>query len=145
MKLTRRELVPLSLSIAAACASPMPYARAQQSGRPPPSSGRSAAMASLPPVPRPQRPGDLGGLLIVGMGDPAGTVATLSQAFAPGELPRSARLTARLADSGTPLESSLRVLARHPDGSVKVALLAIAQPALRVGMPAGIVLARLPV
>lgn len=143
MKLTRRELVPLSLSIAAACASPAPSALAQQR-RPPPPRGRPVAASPLPPVPRPQRPGDLGGLLIVGTGAPAGTVVTLSQVFVRGDLPPSARLTARLASSGQPLECSARVLARYPDGSARIALISLAQPALPAAAHAGVLFARTP-
>lgn len=139
MKLTRRELAPLALSLAAACASPVPPAVAQQRRRPPP-----RTMPPPPPLPAPRRAGDLGGLVLLGDGTPAGTVMLIGHAFPPGALPRGHGLALRLASGDRPIETTLQVLARHPDGSARAVLIGLAAPALPRGSHAGALIARVP-
>ncbi len=62
----------------------------------------------------------------------AGTVTVFGQAFPPGLLPGGARLTAALAD-GRFLPVQADVLNRHADGSARLAILALAAPALAAG------------
>lgn len=140
MELTRRELAPLALTLAAACASPAPPATAQQPRRP---SARPQAEAAppMPAVPRPVRPGDIAGLVIEGT-EAAESTLLLGLAFAPGDLPRGAGLAARRVPGDQPIAVSLRVLARHPDGSVKTALLGLTPPALRPRAHLGVLLER---
>lgn len=136
MKLTRRELAPFTLSLAAACASPAPPATAQQPRRGPPRAPQP------PPVPAPRREGDIGGLLIEGQGARADSVMLIGHAFPPGTLPRGHALAVRLAAGDRPIEASLQVLTRHPDGSVRVGMIAMAPPPLPPGRSAGVILAR---
>ncbi|WP_439576668.1 hypothetical protein [Elioraea sp.] len=138
MKLTRRELAPLALSIAAACASPVPPAIAQQR-RPPP-----RALPPPPPMPAPRRAGDIGGLVLEGHGTPAGTVMLVGHAFPPGALPRGHGVALRLVAGDRPIEAALQVLARHPDGSARAGLISLAAPALPRGGRAGVLIARVP-
>jgi len=96
-------------------------------------------------LPCANRPGDLTGFLLEALGpSPAGTVVVLGQAFRPGDLPRAARLAARLAD-GRPVPAQLDVSVRHPDGSVRFGLVSLAIPALgRAGQRLGIILSAQP-
>jgi hypothetical protein len=138
MKLTRRELAPFTLSLAAACASPAPPATAQQPRRGPPRGQQP------PPVPAPRREGDIGGLLIEGQGARADSVMLIGHAFPPGTLPRGYGLAVRLADGDRPIEASLQVLTRHPDGSVRVGMIAMVPPPLPTGRSVGVLIARVP-
>ncbi|MBC9177727.1 hypothetical protein [Pseudoroseomonas ludipueritiae] len=91
------------------------------------------------PLPTPG-PGELVSLMLEGSGAPAGTVAVFGQAFHPGDLPRGQGLAARRADGGV-LTTQHDVVARHPDGSARFAIVSIAQSfALPAGRSSGIVL-----
>nr|WP_314071084.1 hypothetical protein [uncultured Roseococcus sp.] len=92
-------------------------------------------------LPCPTRPGDVVGLLLEGTGAPANTVVVFGQCFRPGDLPRGATAGARLAD-GRPMVAQCDVKARHPDGSVRFAVMALAAPPLAAGARQGVVLTR---
>lgn len=93
------------------------------------------------PMPCPQRAGDVVGLVLEGTGAPAGTVTVFGQAFRPGDLPRGAALTARLAD-GASLRVQHDITTRHADGSALFAVVSLVGPALSRGQRAGVLLAR---
>ncbi|TCH96295.1 hypothetical protein EJV46_20145 [Roseococcus sp. SYP-B2431] len=92
-------------------------------------------------LPCPGRPGDVVGLVLEGTGAPAGAVTVFGQCFRAGDLPRQAWLGARLAD-GRPLAAQCDVKTRHPDGSARHAVVALAAPALAAGARAAVVLTR---
>ncbi|MFC0406734.1 hypothetical protein [Roseomonas elaeocarpi] len=116
----RRDL----LAAAAACAVP----------------GGAVAQVRAPAPACASQPGDVVGLVLEGTGGPAGSVAVFGQAFRPGDVPnRGAGLRARLAD-GRPLPVQLDVKTRHPDGSARWAVVALACPALSRGSRQGVVL-----
>lgn len=135
MKLTRRELAPFALSLAAACASPAPPAAAQQ---------RRTLQPPPPPLPQASRPGDIGGIAFTGSGAPAGTLVMMGHAFPAGALPRGYGLAARLAAGGRAVPVQMQVLRRHPDGSVRMAMLGLEVPTLPEGRHGGVVLSQLP-
>lgn len=118
-------------------------ARAQSMPRRPPQPGAADAVVMPVPMPCAGHPGDVVGLVLEGMGEggsPAGTVTVFGQAFRAGDLPRGARLAARLAADGRPLPVQLDIATRHPDGSARFGVVALAAPALRAGARAGVVL-----
>jgi len=97
----------------------------------------ACAGAQSPPPHCPGRPGDVAGLILEGTGAPAGRVTVFGHAFRQGDV-RSG-LGARLAD-GRALPLQMDVKVRHADGSVRLAVLAIASPALADGVRAAVVL-----
>jgi hypothetical protein len=105
-----------------------------------PALARAAAGTAMP---CPARPGDIVGLLLEGSGGAAGTVAVFGQAFRPGDLPRGHALEARLA-GGAVLPLQVEVRSRHPDGSARLAQLALAAPALGKGQKAGVLFSARP-
>lgn len=118
-------------------------ARAQSAARRPAQPGAPAAVVMPVPMPCAGHPGDVVGLVLEGAaegGSPAGTVTVFGQAFRAGDLPRGARLAARLAADGRPLPVQLDIATRHPDGSARFGVVALAAPALRAGARAGVVL-----
>ncbi|QOL51834.1 hypothetical protein LPB04_00675 [Massilia litorea] len=66
---------------------------------------------------------------------------TFGQVFAPGDLPRGAGLSGKLAD-GTLLPLQLDVKASHPDGSVRHAVISLVLPRLAAGKDLGLALVR---
>lgn len=140
----RRRIALLAGLLLPGCAGAPSTGRAQAprpSARPAPApAGRAAVL--LPPLPCADRAGDLCALLLEGSGAPAGTVVVFGQAFRPGDLPPGAGLGARLAADGRALAAQLDVQRRHPDGSARFALVALAAPALPAGQRAGVVLSR---
>ncbi|PZW46782.1 hypothetical protein C8P66_10861 [Humitalea rosea] len=102
-----------------------------------------AAQAEVrsPPMPCAGQEGDVLGLVLEGRGTPAGSIAVFGQAFRPGDVPAEAGLAARLTGGGT-LAVQMDAKARHPDGSVRLAVIALACPALAAGARAGVVLSR---
>ena len=99
------------------------------------------ALAETGSFPCPSRPGDIVGLVLEGTGAPAGTVTVFGQAFRAGDLPRDAWPGARLAD-GRPLPVQADVKTRHPDGSARHAVMALACPALPQGSRLPVMLTR---
>jgi len=97
------------------------------------------AQAASPPCP--SQPGDVVGLVLEGTGAPAGTVTVFGQAFRQGDLPRDASAGARLPNGG-PLVVQADVKTRHPDGSARYAVMAIACPALSQGARQAVMLTR---
>lgn len=81
------------------------------------------------------------GLVLTGSGAPEGSIVVFGQAFRPGDVPRGAGLSARRAN-GSPLRLQMDVSTRHPDGSARFAVLALAAPALRRGETEGVMLLR---
>ncbi len=75
---------------------------------------------------------DFARLTLEGTGAPAGSIAVFGQAFRPGDMPRGSLPTIRLA-SGAALATQMDVRNRHPDGSVRLAQIAVACPALADG------------
>jgi hypothetical protein len=67
-----------------------------------------------------------------GTGAPAGRVVVFGQAFMPGVVPQGSRLAAFVA-AGPALPVQIDVLNRHADGSARLAILALAAPALAAG------------
>jgi Ca2+-binding RTX toxin-like protein len=100
---------------------------------------RGPVLPAAPPCARDVQ--GIAGLVLEGTGAPAGTVVTFGQAFRPGDLPRDAALAARLAD-GRAVAVQADIKNRHPDGSVRFAVIGLAAPPLRAGERVGIVLAR---
>ncbi|MDB5412170.1 MAG: hypothetical protein JWR10_505 [Rubritepida sp.] len=100
--------------------------------------GYAQSAASLPCA---SRPGDIVGLVLEGSGAPAGTVTVFGQSFRQGDLPRNALPGARTED-GRPLTVQCDIKTRHPDGSARFAVMALAAPALAQGARAGVVLTR---
>jgi hypothetical protein len=88
-------------------------------------------------------PGDLVSVLLEGTGAPAGTVVSFGLAFAPGEVPNGAGLAARVAGHGA-LPVQLDVVTRHPDGSARFGVAALAAPGLRGGEGAAVLFGRTP-
>lgn len=66
---------------------------------------------------------------------------TFGQVFAPGDLPRGAGLSGKLAD-GSKLPLQVDVKATHPDGSVRHAVISALLPRLAKGQSAGIALVK---
>ena len=66
---------------------------------------------------------------------------TFGQVFAPGDLPRGAGLSGKLAD-GSSLPLQVDVKATHPDGSVRHAVISALLPRLAKGQGAGIALVK---
>ncbi|MEW6021021.1 MAG: hypothetical protein AB1807_02660 [Pseudomonadota bacterium] len=66
---------------------------------------------------------------------------TFGQVFAPGDLPRGAGLSGKLADGST-LPLQVDVKATHPDGSVRHAVISALLPRLAKGQGAGIALVK---
>ena len=79
------------------------------------------------------------GMLLEGTGAPAGSITVFGQAFRPGEIPAGAGLSARLAD-GRVLPAQIDVKNRHADGSARLAVVALACPAMARGARLGLVL-----
>lgn len=114
-------------------------------------SGNTLAVAQQPgagsaPVLRPRAPcrrspEDIVGLVIEGSGAPAGTVAVFGHAFRQGDLPRGIALTATQSDGKT-LPVQADITTRHADGSVRMAIVSLAVPALRDGEQLPVMLAR---
>ncbi len=135
MNLTRRELAPFALSLAAACASPVLPVAAQPRRSPP--------QPPPPPLPNASRAGDIGGIAFTGTDAPAGTLVMMGHAFPAGALPRGQGLAARLAADGRAVPVQMQVLRRHPDGSARMAMIELELPALPEGRHGDVVLSRL--
>lgn len=140
MKLTRRELVPFTLSLAAACASPVPPATAQQRRPPPP----RAPQPPPPSLPDASQADDIGGIAFTGSDATAGTLVMIGHAFPAGALPRGHGIAARLDPGGQAVPVQMQVLRRYPDGSVRMAMLGLEVPTLPEGRHGGVVLSRRP-
>jgi hypothetical protein len=105
--------------------------------------GPAGAQIRAPDVPQPRAAGDLVGLLLTnptGQRLPAGPV-TFGQVFAPGQVPAGATLTARINGAVVPVQTDAK--ATHPDGSLRMAVVTLAAPALGAGaaVPAMLALA----
>ena len=100
-----------------------------------------AGAVAAPPPPCASGPEEVVGLVLRGTGAPEGAITVFGQAFRPGDLPRGAGLVARRV-GGAALPLQVDVTTRHPDGSARFAVLALAAPALRRGETAGVMLLR---
>ncbi len=89
------------------------------------------------------RPGDIVRLVLEGSGTPAARIAVFGQAFRQGDLPAGRGLVARI-DGGSALPVQIDVGNRHPDGSVRLAVIALSCPALAARATATVVLATAP-
>lgn len=136
LNLTRRDLGLLALSLQAACATAPSQAQPRRRTRGP--------IISPPPPRGPalERAGDIAGIVLEGGGAQADAGVTIGHAFGRGQLPRGARLAARLAPGGAALPAHVQVLARHPDGSARIALITVVPPRLGRGAAAGVLLSR---
>ncbi len=97
---------------------------------------------AVPAVPAPRRPGDITGLRIVNLSgeeEPAG-VATFGQVFVRGDLPAGSGL--RASDGGHDFPLQMDVKTHYADGSVDLAVLSLALPALKPGQALAVMLAR---
>ena len=74
-------------------------------------------------------PADFARITLEGTGAPAGTITVFGQAFRPGDMPAGAVPGIR-PSGGAALDVQMDVKARHPDGSTRLAILALACPAL---------------
>ena len=127
----------------AAPAQPMPEAKA--------AAGKQAAAGKEAPgkeaAPAPARKaaipaGGITGVVVENTGDEQTKVPlTFGQVFAPGDLPRGAGLSGKLADGST-LPLQVDVKATHPDGSVRHAVISALLPRLAKGQSAGIALVK---
>ncbi len=77
-------------------------------------------------------PPDFARVTLEGTGAPAGSVAVFGQAFRPGDMPPGSTPQLRLA-SGAALPTQMDIRNRHPDGSVRLAQISVACPALADG------------
>ncbi len=103
--------------------------------------GPAGAQIRAPAVPQPRAAGDLVGVLLTnptGQRLPAGPV-TFGQVFAPGQVPAGAVLTARVDGAPVPVQTDAK--ATHPDGSLRMAVVTLAAPALGAGAAVPAVLA----
>ena len=81
-------------------------------------------------------------LAIIGSGAPAGTVALFGHGFARGQLSPTESVVLQSTDGKTTLPTQFNAITSWPDGSVKVALLAVECPALADGEKFECVLAK---
>ncbi|WP_043836211.1 hypothetical protein [Muricoccus aerilatus] len=93
---------------------------------------RPGPAEAAPAVPCPAAPGEIVGLVLEGTGAPSGTVTVFGQAFQPGHVPHGAVLRARDAN-GREIPAQLDVIAAHPDGSARLAVVSLAPPAIAKG------------
>ncbi|SHJ92157.1 hypothetical protein SAMN02745194_03731 [Roseomonas rosea] len=93
------------------------------------------------PLPCADRPESITGLLFEGLGAGEGGVVVLGQAFRMGDLPRGASLGARLPDARR-IAAQADIMSRHPDGSARFAVVALALPMPGRGERIGVVLSR---
>ncbi len=92
---------------------------------------------AMPPCPA--RPGDIVSLALEGRGNRAGYVTVLGHALRPGDLPAGRGIVARLGN-GQAAAAQIDIRNRHPDGSVRLAQIAVALPALNAGQRTTIML-----
>ena len=81
-------------------------------------------------------------LRLEGTGAPAGTVTVFAHAFRAGDLPAGAGLSARAGRDALPAQ--VDVLNRHGDGSTRLAIVALACPALPAGRHLDVALSAAP-
>ena len=81
-------------------------------------------------------------LRLEGTGAPAGTVTVFAHAFRAGDLPGGAELSARAGQDALPAQAD--VLNRHGDGSTRLAIVALACPALPPGQHLDVALSASP-
>lgn len=87
---------------------------------------------------------DLTRLAIFGSGAPEGSVALFGHGFPKGALQKSDAVIMRLADGRSTLRTQINPVTSWPDGSVKVALLAVECPTLAKGATQECVLVKAP-
>lgn len=102
-----------------------------------------APTPASPAIPCVARPGDIVRLVLEGSGTPAGRIAVFGQAFREGDLPAGRGLAARI-DGGAALPVQIDVRNRHPDGSARLAVIALSCPALAARATATVVLSAAP-
>ena len=95
-----------------------------------------------PSIVRPTGQNAVVGVLVSGMGGQEGRITTFGQAFRQGDWPQGTDLVAEWNGRTVPMQADVK--ARHPDGSVRHAILSIVNPsassaqiALRTGLAAG--------
>ena len=81
-------------------------------------------------------------LVLEGTGAARGRVMVFGQAFRPGDVPAGAELAATIGGRAEPVQ--IDVTSRHPDGSARLAVMALAVPALAEGARIGLSLAAAP-
>jgi len=94
---------------------------------------RLAPNVEAPAVPRPTAPDAVAGLLLQGIGGQAGRITTFGHVFRQGDWPQGRGLIA-LAN-GAPVQMQTDIKARHPDGSVRHAILSLLNPQARGNLP----------
>ncbi|MGJ9417839.1 hypothetical protein ACHAC9_08755 [Massilia sp. CMS3.1] len=124
----------------------------EKSGPPEKAAGADKAQARKEPASSGARPaakgaaipaGGITGLVIesTARDDQSNVPFTFGQVFAPGDLPRGAALSGKLAD-GSLLPLQLDVKASHPDGSVRHAVISAVLPRLGAGKDLGLALVK---
>lgn len=79
-----------------------------------------------PKVDRPDAPGEVVGVTLVNLSGEAGKITTFGHAFRPGDWPSGRDLTAIWNGREVPLQADVKT--RYPDGSVRHAVLHVANP-----------------
>lgn len=92
-----------------------------------------------------KEPQPIARLALLGTGAPDGTIALFGHAFPPGEVWPGDPVVLKRAHDHSLLPTQFNPITSWPDGSVKVALLAVEAPALRPGEELPIILTRDPV
>ncbi len=128
LKLGRRAFTLAVVTAAAGCA-PEP-SLAQTLPRPQPQRPAQPAPRAAEPGPLRRGPGDLAAISLRAAAAAASGQLTIAHAFPPGVLPRDGGLELRFEGERAGRPVQVRVLARHPDGSARTALIALGSPSL---------------
>lgn len=109
-----------------------------------PTAARAPVAGVVPPLPMPcaDRAGDLAGFILEAVSSADTSVVVQGQAFRAGDLPRGARLSARVSPGGQDIPVQLDPSVLHSDGSMRFAILSLSIPALPRGRRLGVVLSR---
>ncbi|MBV9116654.1 MAG: hypothetical protein JOY63_04730, partial [Acetobacteraceae bacterium] len=96
---------------------------------------------SAPVIPAPAVPGQVVGLALQNPTSVAlaGRLVSFGQEFAPGQVPKGAGLVAIINGQPTPVQMDVKTT--NPDGSVAMAVLTLAQPAIAAGASVPVMLA----
>ncbi len=126
MKLGRRAFTLAVVTAPAGCASEPSLAQTP----PRPQRPAQPAPRAAEPVPLQRGPHDFAAISLRAAAAAAAGQTTIAHAFPPGVLPRDGGLELRFEGERAGRPVQLRVLARHPDGSARTALIALGSPSL---------------
>ena len=101
----------------------------------------ATSLLSAPIIPAPAVPGQVVGLALQNPTSVAlaGRLVSFGQEFAPGQVPKGAGLVAIINGQPTPVQMDVKTT--NPDGSVAMAVLTLAQPAIAAGASVPVMLA----